>query len=567
MSDTSQTLTHATPGVYVTEINAPGGAIVGVATAVPVFIGYTQFAATPGAQEPLYGVATQISSMVEYLQYFGGAAPQDWRVVPTASLTPDFHADWIDDAGASSSAGFNLVPATPSTGPDQFDLYWQMQLFFANGGGSCFVISAGSYWTGQRPLAAPMPVPADWTEGSIEPQDLLAALAVAGTTFGATMLVVPEACQLDAADYAQVANAMIAQAALLQDRVAILDLPGCLTADTVTALAACQSAFWTAIAPQADNISYACAYAPALATTIIQPSDFLFDVLASDDNRTINEILTVQANELFTTSSLTTLQSAIAAAFPLPAMPAANGTRYSADASTYPAPTGPGPQPLAAWQVRLDNLLLNALPLYVEIKALIAARLGTQPPSGLLAGVWTATDNRAGVWNAPANVALASVSGPICGMNDAEQGGFNVPVNGMAVNILRAQPNRGTVVWGARTLDGNSLDYRYIQVRRTLIYVEQSIKAALQQFVFAPNDGQTWATVTAMVSNFLTQLWQQGGLMGDKASDAFTVQCGLGSTMTGQDILDGYMVVTVSLQMIHPAEFIELTFKQQMQTS
>jgi phage tail sheath protein FI len=72
-------------------------------------------------------------------------------------------------------------------------------------------------------------------------------------------------------------------------------------------------------------------------------------------------------------------------------------------------------------------------------------------------------------------------------------------------------------------------------------------------------------TVTGMISNFLTSLWAQGGLMGDKASDAFTVQCGLGSTMTGEDILNGYMIVSVTLQMVHPAEFIELTFKQTMQ--
>ena len=115
------------------------------------------------------------------------------------------------------------------------------------------------------------------------------------------------------------------------------------------------------------------------------------------------------------------------------------------------------------------------------------------------------------------------------------------------------------------TLDGNSNDERYIQARRTIIYIEQSIKSALNVFIFAPNDANTWVTVTAKVSNFLTDLWEQGGLMGAKASDAFTVQCGLGSTMTGQDILDGYMIVQVTLQMIRPDEFIELTFRQKME--
>jgi phage tail sheath protein FI len=122
---------------------------------------------------------------------------------------------------------------------------------------------------------------------------------------------------------------------------------------------------------------------------------------------------------------------------------------------------------------------------------------------------------------------------------------MNLPLNGKAVNAIRDFVGRGTLVWGARTLDGNSNDYRYIQVRRTLVYIEQSIKAALDPFVFAPNDGQTWVNVTAMISNFLTGLWTQGGLMGSKASDAFSVQCGLNGTMTGLDILNGYMRVQV----------------------
>jgi phage tail sheath protein FI len=104
-----------------------------------------------------------------------------------------------------------------------------------------------------------------------------------------------------------------------------------------------------------------------------------------------------------------------------------------------------------------------------------------------------------------------------------------------------------------------------IQVRRTLIYIEQSIKTALSQFVSAANDGNTWATVVATVSSFLQGVWSEGGLLGATSSDAFSVQCGLGSTMTEQDILDGYMRVQVLLQMIRPAEFIELTIKQKME--
>ena len=80
-----------------------------------------------------------------------------------------------------------------------------------------------------------------------------------------------------------------------------------------------------------------------------------------------------------------------------------------------------------------------------------------------------------------------------------------------------------------------------------------------------PKCGNTWVQVVASTSNFLQGLWTQGGLMGATASDAFSVECGLGSTMTAQDILEGYMIVQVVLQMIRPAEFIELTFQQKME--
>ncbi|HEX9939009.1 MAG TPA: phage tail sheath C-terminal domain-containing protein [Longimicrobium sp.] len=177
----------------------------------------------------------------------------------------------------------------------------------------------------------------------------------------------------------------------------------------------------------------------------------------------------------------------------------------------------------------------------------------------------TYVDETRGVWNAPANVSLRSVAGPTVPLDGNQQAELNMPVDGKAVDALREFPGRGTVVWGARTLDGNSPDYRYIQVRRTLIYIEQSIKNALAQFAFAPNTGQTWTSVVSMVSSFLQQLWSQGGLMGATAQEAFSVECGLGSTMTGKDILDGWMIVQITVQMIRPAEFTELTFKQKME--
>lgn len=471
-------------------------------------------------------------------------------------------------SGAAATAvptPFILAPTVDAAGPNQFNLYWQMRLFFANGGGNCYVVSVGSYWANELPVTMPDPVPDTWFPGSITASDLEAGITAAGYAVGPTMTVIPEACQLDQAGYGPVAIAMLGQASTLQDRVAILDLPGCMTADTIDELQACQTNLSTAIAPQVASVSYGVAYAPAVVTSIVTTGDILYtNLVAADDgdNGVINNILTTQAKQLYSGAQLTEIQAAIASAFPMAA--ATTGTQYSTSTAGYPGPIDNKPSTLSQWQTSLDNLLLNALPVFAQIEQQIANSMNIAPPSGMLAGVWTKSDAQSGVWNAPANISLAAVTAPLYNMNDTEQAGFNMPTNGQAIDVLRAQPGRGTVVWGARTLDGNSQDYRYVQVRRTLIYVEQSIKTALQTYVFAPNDATTWATVTASVDSFLTGLWQQGGLMGSKASEAFTVSCGLGTTMTSQDILNGYMVVAVTLQMIHPAEFIELTFTQSM---
>jgi phage tail sheath protein FI len=211
----------------------------------------------------------------------------------------------------------------------------------------------------------------------------------------------------------------------------------------------------------------------------------------------------------------------------------------------------------------LTRDLVDALPLLGQIEDGIARKMNLLPPSGAMAGVCTTVDATVGVWTAPANIVLNSVVRPSVRMDDERQGPLNAPLDGKCINVIRDFVGRGPVVWGARTLDGNSNDWRFVHVRRTAVYIETSIKAALNDFVAVPNDASTWTRVVAVVSGFLQDLWSRGGLLGDKASDAFTVECGLGSTMTAMDVVQGSMIVQIRLQMIHPAEFIELTFKQQ----
>jgi len=393
---------------------------------------------------------------------------------------------------------------------------------------------------------------------------LLVGLAAAAHAVGPTMIVIPEAAQLGGPGYGAVVQAMLEQAATLQDRVAILDLPNSLTASSYDELVAAQALFADAIAPQIAAASYGVAYAPALNTSLVAPADVSYQALgaaeAGDGNQAINNILTTQATGLFTGPKLAMVQAMIARAFPIGAS-ASETAPYSTDTTAYPLPEGGA---TAHWRGDLDKALTSALPALLQIKTQVAAGLSVAPPSGIMAAIWTKSDELNGVWNAPANFSLSSVVSPLYNMNDDEQGGFNLPLNGQAINAIRVQPGRGTVVWGARTLDGTSNDYRYIHVRRTLIYVEQSIKTALQGYVFAANDATTWAMVTSSIASFLTSLWRSGGLMGAKPDEAFVVHCGLGSTMTSEDVLNGYMLVSVTLQMIHPAEFIELSFTQMM---
>ena len=175
-----------------------------------------------------------------------------------------------------------------------------------------------------------------------------------------------------------------------------------------------------------------------------------------------------------------------------------------------------------------DQNLINAFPALKQLYSSAARTLNRLPASAAMAGVMTFTDTARGVWNAPANIALTAVEAPALTITDDVQGDLNKPLDGKAINVIREFIGRGSVVWGARTLDGNSDDYRYMQVRRTLIYIEQSVKTAMSPFVLAPNDGKTWVNVTSMISNFLQDLWAKGGLMGATAKDAFSVDCGLG---------------------------------------
>ena len=200
--------------------------------------------------------------------------------------------------------------------------------------------------------------------------------------------------------------------------------------------------------------------------------------------------------------------------------------------------------------------------IYNRIISQIIESLNILPPSSAMAGAYTMVDQTANVSKSPANISLGAVVSPVVSINSDDQEDMNVPLNGKAVNAIRSFTGKGTLVWGARTLDGNSQDWRYINVRRTMTFLEQSIKAAAEAYVFASNNAATWTSLRSTVSNFLNNQWLGGLLEGGSPSEAFSVEIGLGSTMTANDVLDGVLKMTVKVALVRPAEFLVLTFEQ-----
>lgn len=514
-----------TPGVYITELDAFPPSVVGVQTAVPAFIGYTQKAEISG--KPVYLKPIKIGSLADFEAVFGSGYEPTYDIEEVVNPSVDGYDFRVLNSAGTSWVYYRLKQTQAS----KFNLYNSLRLFYDNGGGTAWIVSAGAY-----------------SDGKVEAANLEKGLGAIAEQVGPTMLVMPDAVLVDEANFATLSKKMLAQCGDRQDRVAILDVWGTETLDpTKTSYPLDFDALIVKFrAAVGDNfLNYGMTYFPFVNASVVQPSEIEytnFNINDAPQLAKLQGILKDEAARLYSGVRKTTVDGYIDA--------------------MDPAVTKPDDTPAVT---RLNQDLNNALPLLPQMEGVIVRKLNVLPPCGAMAGVFTLNDLTRGVWNAPANTTLVSVISPSLLLNDVQQGDLNAPLDGKAIDVLREFVGRGTVVWGARTLDGNSNDWRYIQVRRTLIYIEQSIKSALNPFVFAPNDGNTWVTVTSMVSNFLQGLWSQGGLMGATASEAYTVQCGLGSTMTALDILEGYMIVQVTVQMIRPAEFIELTFKQKME--
>jgi phage tail sheath protein FI len=665
-----------TPGVYINEIPSFPPSVAQVATAIPVFVGYTQTATVHGNN--VIGKAIRISSLVEYTTYFG-----KWPdLVAQVTLNP------IDD----SVIGVEVVaqslispsPITYLTIDPPYQLFNAIQMFFNEGGSACYILSVGTYPATGPAITDFLPVGATTCFDVIRKED------------EPTLIVIPDAIlfKSNVNDFNNLMTSAIALCGELQDRFTIMDTldgdqPRDYGDDDVITV------FRNGIG--STNLNYGAVYYPwlntslpfifsypdielfykgnahavsitsvitgnAYATQIINTNNDLnliidpaLSSLVGNTMPAVNSfsdltdcLTTIMGNiqtflgvsgftdtapatqnglctqNIYTKYTKKTLLSppqpftlletymgqltSLLSDYPtgggLTAMPASLSTTLNSLTTGYSLPSGaanpygsPSPTTDAAAItaafptlsivfsgiitlitnfINDVNNLLTALEtqltatsaIYANIKNAIAAKGILVPPSGAMAGVYTAVDSTRGVWKAPANVSLSFVISPAVPIDDADQEDLNVDTNaGKSVNAIRAFTGKGTLVWGARTLTGNDNNFRYISVRRFYIMVESSVKAAAFQFVFEPNDIHTWLKVKAMIENYLFELWQQGALAGIKPEQAYYVKVGLGQTMTSQDILEGRMIVEIGMAVVRPAEFIILRFTQMQQTS
>lgn len=180
------------------------------------------------------------------------------------------------------------------------------------------------------------------------------------------------------------------------------------------------------------------------------------------------------------------------------------------------------------------------------------------PPSGYMAGVWSRNDETRGVYKAPANEIPKGVIGLSYDSNFREQ----ELLNPLGINCIRAFPNRGIRIWGARTLvEPDTVEWRYINVRRLVSYIEKSIELGIQWVVFEPNDQDLWERVKRTLNNFLARLWREGALYGASPEQAFYVKCD-SDINTPETMLLGRLYVEVGVAPVRPAEFVVMRMSQ-----
>ena len=584
-----------TPGVYIVEKNAFPNSVVEAPTAIPAFIGITEKAMN--GNDDLKNKPWKISSMTEFIKYFGGApelsftvdikqyfylskAPKDaQKVLAKELMEPESKVCKYcicppGDTATAKDENEQDLTDTPVgyafylDGTNLYTLYYNMSLFFANGGGTCYIVSVGTYG-----------------KDTLDDTKVTTALTNLEKEQEITMIIVPEAVE-NTGVCTNIQQNMLKHCGEMANRFTILDVaPKYPNNDQLnTRMETFQGSIGS------EYMSYGAAYYPWLNTSVLGDRDidgemftwsetfytyrdkfsdvdrnlqaiiekFMFQSIEVEKDKKVTirgkeyayDIITKELLEKDLGEGIIATVETISAVDPTPEKKVITfSSRYVTDKNGF------------------HQALFNGSVLYQYAMKGLKKYLNLLPPSAAMAGIYTRVDNTRGVWKAPANVSVNYVNKPSEVIDNKTQEEMNVPMDGKAVNAIRSFVGEGIKVWGARTLNGNSLDWRYINVRRTMTFLEESVKNAARAYVFEPNDANTWINMKCMIENFLRSVWKRGGLAGASPEDAYEVHVGLGDTMTAEDILEGIMRITVLVAISHPAEFIEITFQQQMQKS
>lgn len=515
-----------TPGVYINEQNAFPNSAVQVATAVPAFIGYTPQTTHEG--KSYLFKPTRITSMTEFLAIYGYPADPETHKTP-AQYSPTYFLTKVKEQpskGKSYPINGDMYTIEPDPNTIYY-LYNSLLMFFENGGSQAYIVSIGGYGP---PSGSPIQPGDQIVNPNVLLGDMKKGLEVLEAIQEVTIYIYPEATLLSSAENGTLMESTLLQCGKMETAVAIFDVIGGREPDPI---------LWPADIQQFRNntgnnsLKFGVAYYPYLKTTVVPINEVTYEIINGGDISVLVPILNPASAP----------------------NPKAEKILNSINESTLtPA--------------QISAALSVASKTYKHILAIIQEKINTLPPSGVMAGVYSQVDSTQGVWVAPANVSPVGVTDLTLRIDSEEQENLNVDaISGKSINAIRFFPGQGVLVWGARTLDGNSQDWRYINIRRTVTMIEQSAKLALRDYVFSPNTANTWAAIKSMLENFLTNIWREGGLQGAVPKDAFSVSIGLGSTMTAEDILNGYLRVSLALAVSHPAEFIVVTVEQELAKS
>lgn len=555
-----------TPGVYIKEQDAFGSSVVAVPTAVPAFIGYTQFADIDGNSMSMKAV--KVKSLPEYREIFGAGPKTTFKV------------------GVAADGAMSLDVNEET----RYLMYSSIRMFYSNGGGECYVVSIGAFGE------------------PIDPERMSQALELLTRETEPTILLCPDAMLIDRADCYSLYKDMLQHCGVkMKNRVALLDIHGGFNQKTSDKDV---NDFREGVG--ATTLAFGAAYHPWVHTTVTPASEIDYRLVSNVDdlvnilmdsvksamgiggggpNPKLDEALKLINSIKGDLSNLDDVGKKLAAidkGFTKPKEKDAAKVKEGLAKKAHEllaapgeiAPDSPEARKLAQIKTAIERVknpnddpkavhavVSSLAPIYKTILKNIRESLNLLPPSGAMAGVYALVDSQEGVHKAPANVSLNSVVKPAINITSDDQEDLNSPLSGKAINAIRSFVGKGVLVWGARSLDANSQDWRYISVRRTLIMIEQSIKNSVEAYVFEPNVSRTWLKLKTSIENFLTDVWKNGSLAGATPTQAYDVNVGLGSTMTPNDILEGIMRVSVKCAITRPAEFIEITFEQKMQES